>query len=111
MPSYQYHFVVLAKEPSRYAFIKSLDSVQVPFDGESDADDTQDPVIYSVVQLAAGQTVALPDNPLTWTSIAYLLWDEVDPGDPFTPEQKKALVDWIHWGGHSSSTGPIRSTC
>ena len=49
MPSYQYHFVVLAKESSRYAFIKSLDSVRVPFDGESDADDTDDPVHYRVV--------------------------------------------------------------
>ena len=54
MPSYQYNFVVLAKEPSRYAFIKSLDSVVVPFDGESDADDTQDPVVYHVVPLSAG---------------------------------------------------------
>ncbi len=106
MPSYQYFFVVLAKEPSRYSFIKSLDSVKVPFDGESDADDTQDPMVYSVVQLAAGPTVALPDNPLTWTATAYLLWDEVDPGDPMTPEQKKALVDWIHWGGQLIINGP-----
>lgn len=106
MPSYQYHFVVLAKEPSRYAFIKSLDSVKVPFDGESDADDTQDPVYYSVVPLVAGPTTALPDNPLTWTTIAYLLWDEVDPGDPVTPEQEQALVDWIHWGGQLIINGP-----
>jgi hypothetical protein len=106
MPSYQYHFVVLAKEPSRYSFIKSLDSVHVPFDGESDADDTQDPIMYSVVQLAAGPTVALSDNPLTWTSIAYVLWDEVDPGDPVTPEQERALVDWIHWGGQLIINGP-----
>ena len=41
MPSYQYHFVILAKEPNRYAFIKTLDSVKVPFNGESDADDTE----------------------------------------------------------------------
>ena len=59
MPSYQYNFVVVAKEPSRYSFIKSLDSVQVPFDGESDADDTTDPVVYKVVQIAGRPTVAL----------------------------------------------------
>ncbi|HEX3602061.1 MAG TPA: hypothetical protein VHU84_18045 [Lacipirellulaceae bacterium] len=106
MPSYEYNFVVLAKEPSRYSFIKTLDSVKVPFDGESDADDTTDPIVYNVVQLAAGQSVALPDNPLTWTTTAYLLWDEVDPGDPFTPEQKKALVDWIEWGGQLVINGP-----
>ncbi len=107
MPSYQYHFVVLAKEPSRYGFVKSLDSVVAPFDGESEADDSQDPVIYSVALLsAAGPAVALPDNPLTWTSTAYMLWDEVDPGDPVTSEQEKAIVDWVHWGGQLIINGP-----
>ncbi|MCC7475053.1 MAG: hypothetical protein IT425_06630 [Pirellulales bacterium] len=106
MPSYQYHFVILAKEPTRYAFIKSLDSVQPPFDGETEADDTQDPVLYSVVQLATGRSISLPDNPLTWTSTAYLLWDEVDPGDPLSPEQEKAILDWVHWGGQLIINGP-----
>ena len=106
MLSYQYYLVVLAKEPSRYSFISTLDSVKVPFDGESDADDTEDPVHYRVVQLAAGKTIPLPDNPLTWTNIAYLVWDEVDPGDPFTPEQERALVDWLHWGGQLIISGP-----
>jgi hypothetical protein len=106
MPSYQYQFVILAKEPSRYSFIKFLDSVTVPFDGESDADDTTDPVVYRVVQIPAGPTVELPDNPLTWTSTAYVLWDDVDPGDPLSPDQKKALVDWIHWGGQLIISGP-----
>jgi hypothetical protein len=106
MPSYQYYFVVLAKEPSRYSFIKTLDSVKVPFDGESDADDTEDPLHYRVVQLDAGKTTPLPDNPLTWTNMAYLLWDEVDPGDPVTPEQERALVDWLHWGGQLIINGP-----
>jgi hypothetical protein len=106
MPSYQYRFVVLAKEPSRYSFIKFLDSVQVPFDGESENDDTADPLVYRVVQLPTNSSVGLPDNPLTWTSTAYLLWDDVDPGDPFSPDQKKALIDWIEWGGQLIVSGP-----
>jgi hypothetical protein len=105
MPSYQYHFVVLANEPTRYSFIKSLDSVKVPFDGETDADDTEDPLHYRVVQSNVSQTIQLPDNPLTWTGIAYLLWDEVDP-QSFTPEQERALVDWLHWGGQMIVSGP-----
>ena len=79
MPSYQYHFVILAKEPTRYALVKTLDSVRVPWDGESDADDTEDPVHYRVVSLDVERAISLSDNPLTWTSIAYVLWDEVDP--------------------------------
>jgi hypothetical protein len=106
MPSYQYHFVVLAKEPGQYGYLRTLDSVKVPFGGESDSDDTQDPVFYSVVPLAVNESIALPDNPLTWSSIAYILWDEVNPGDPISPDQKKALVDWIHWGGQLIISGP-----
>ena len=54
MPSYQYYFVVLAKEPSRYALVKTLDSVTVPWDGESETDDTDDPLHYRVVSLRGG---------------------------------------------------------
>ncbi len=106
MPSYQYHFVVLAKTPSRYSYIKTIDSVKVPFNGESDADNTEDTLHYLVVELGADQIASLPDNPLTWTSVAYLLWDEIDPGEPFPAEQKKALVDWLHWGGQLIISGP-----
>ncbi|MGD9633509.1 MAG: hypothetical protein AB7U97_09550, partial [Pirellulales bacterium] len=44
MPSYQYFFVVLAREPARYSLLKTLDSVSVPWDGETEADDTDDPL-------------------------------------------------------------------
>jgi hypothetical protein len=105
MPSYQYHFVVLAKEPTRYAYVKSLDSVKVPFDGESDSDDTEDPLHYRVALVDISQSIPLSDNPLTWTSVAYMLWDEVDP-ELFTTEQERALVDWLHWGGQLIVSGP-----
>ena len=106
MPSYQYNFVVLAKSPSRYSYIKTIDSVKSPFNGESDEDNTEEAVHYIVVELTADQLALLPDNPLTWTSVAYVLWDQIDPGEPFPAEQKKALVDWIHWGGQLIISGP-----
>ena len=105
MPSYQYFFVVLAKEPSRYTLVKTLDSVSVPWDGESESDDTEDPLHYRVVSLPVERTIPLSDNPLTWTSIAYVLWDEVDP-KLFTPDEARALVDWLHWGGQLIVNGP-----
>jgi hypothetical protein len=106
MPSYQYDFVVLAKSPSRYGYIKTIDSVKSPFNGESDEDNTEDALHYLVVELGADQASLLPDNPLTWTSVAYVLWDQVDPGEPFPSDQKKALVDWLHWGGQLIISGP-----
>lgn len=117
MPSYQYHFVVLARQPSRYAYVKSLDSVKAPYDGESSTDPSapmmsefelslDDPLHYRVVLVDATKPIPLSDHPLTWTSIAYILWDEVDPGDPLSAEQERALVDWLHWGGQLIISGP-----
>ena len=71
----------------------------------SESDDTEDPLHYRVVSLPVDRTIPLSDNPLTWTSIAYVLWDEVDP-KLFTPEQERALVDWLHWGGQLVVSGP-----
>jgi hypothetical protein len=105
MPSYQYHFVILAKEPNRYAFIKSLDSVKVPFNGVSDADDTEATYHYLPELLKIDRTVPLAENALAWTSIAYVLWDNADP-QSFTPDQQQALVDWLHWGGQLIVSGP-----
>ena len=107
MPSYQYHFVVLAKEPSRYSFIKSLDSVKVPFDGESDADDTEDPL-----HLPRRATGRRPDRSRCPTIRS------PGPASPTCcgtksiranrsrPSKKKALVDWLHWGGQLIISGP-----
>lgn len=105
MPSYQYFFVVLAKAPNRYAFLKALDSVTVPWDGETESDDSDDPLHYRVVSLPVERSIPLSDNALTWTSTAYVLWDEVDP-KLFTAEQSRALVDWLHWGGQLVINGP-----
>jgi hypothetical protein len=105
MPSYQYHLVVLAKESSRYAFLKTIDSVSVPYGGESEYDEIEKILHYRVTAVDVRQSIPLSDNPLTWTSIAYLVWDEIDPR-LFTPEQERALVDWIHWGGQLIISGP-----
>ena len=78
--------------------------MKAPASGESDNE--QEALHYNVVQLGADQIALLPDNPLTWTSVAYLLWDEIDPGEPFPAEQKNALVDWLHWGGQLIISGP-----
>ena len=77
----------------------------MPWDGESEADDTDDPLHYRVVSLPVERSIPLSDNPLTWTSTAYVLWDEVDP-KLFTAEQERALVDWLHWGGQLVVNGP-----
>lgn len=102
---YQYLLVVLAAEANRYTYLKTVNAVKVPYDGLTELDDSEDPVHYQVVQPDVSKRIPLPDNPLAWTGIAYIVWDEVDPS-LFTPEQEAALVDWIQWGGQLLVSGP-----
>lgn len=104
--AHQYHFVVLATEPQRYGFLKALRSVDAPLEDRIETDrfpatSMKPSLNYRVVTVPTDDPsgeVALPDNPLAWTSIAYLLWDEVDP-ELLRPAQREAIIDWINWGG------------
>lgn len=104
--SHQYHFVVLASEPQRYGFLKALRSVDAPLEDRIELDEfpgtSMKPSLnYRVVAVPTDDPsgeVALPDNPLAWTSIAYLLWDDVDPA-VLRPAQRDAILDWLNWGG------------
>lgn len=103
MPRYQYYFVVLSDSPLRYGYLKKLHSIDPP---RSDYDINATKPRYDVVlpDFEAGQ-FPLPDHALAWTSIAYLLWDEIEP-ERLKPEQQTALVDWLHWGGQLIIDGP-----
>ena len=101
MPSHQYFLLVLAREPARYAFLQVTDSVRAPY--EDDAG--QAPPHYRVVLADAAKPLPLPPNVLAWTSVAYLVWDEVNL-QRMDPAQQQALVDWLHWGGRLIVSGP-----
>lgn len=105
MDSYQYFFVVLSKEPNRYTFIKSLNGVLVPQDAVDYGFGNKDLAHYQVLLPDISKQVPLPDNPMCWTTIAYILWDEVDP-DQLDRQRSDALIDWLHWGGQLIINGP-----
>lgn len=105
MEPYQYFFVVMAKEPSRYSFIKSLNGVTVPQDQMDYRFGGGDLAHYQVLLPDISKQVPLPDNPMCWTTIAYILWDEVDP-DQLDRQRREALIDWLHWGGQLIINGP-----
>jgi hypothetical protein len=102
IPAYQYHLVVLAKEPTQYSFLKVTNTARAPWEEEFDESSQ---VHYQVSLLKAGVEVPLPENTLAWTSVAFLVWDEVDPSR-LSVDQQKALLDWIHWGGRLIVSGP-----
>ena len=102
MPSYQYFIVVLSEEISKYGFLKVTDAVRMQWEEEFDAASQPH---YRVVLADATKRLPLPGNTLTWSSVAHLIWDEVDP-TKMSPEQQAALVDWVHWGGRLIINGP-----
>ncbi|TWT96993.1 hypothetical protein Pla108_27700 [Botrimarina colliarenosi] len=115
LADHQYHFVVFAKEPGRYAFLDSLAAVTAKLPNRINTSAIDGPTgrvdaakNYRVVAVPADVSpgeAALPDNPLAWTSIAYVVWDEVDP-ETLRPAQRDALVDWLNWGGQLIVNGP-----
>ncbi len=103
MPSYQYHFVVLARVPESYGFIKRLLCVTEP----PLTLITSTPRTFYRVQIPnkLEQFVPLPPEWFSWTSVAYLVWDGISP-DLLTPDQQQALLDWLHFGGQLIISGP-----
>jgi len=102
MPPNQYFLAVLAKEPGRYGYLRVADAVRAPWEDEQGGISTRH---YQVLLLDATRSLPLPANMLDWTSLAVVVWDQIDP-DRLTPDQQQALVDWLHWGGRLVISGP-----
>ncbi len=60
---------------------------------------------YVVVLPNGSNVLPLPAWTLMWTSTAYVLWDDLDPGT-LSGDQRRALLDWLHWGGQIIVSGP-----
>ncbi len=100
IPSYQYHWVVLARWPERYKYLESLPAVDPP-----GSFDTGAKPYYSLVRLGPSSKPSLPSHVQYWTSTACVLWDDADPLQ-LAPEQQQAMLDWLHWGGQVILSGP-----
>ncbi len=105
MPPYQYYFVVLAREPDQYTYVNVLDSVRAPADDLFALQAVPAAIYYRVVRPKVDPRIELPSHALVWSSIAYVLWDDVEP-TTLSPRQQVAVVDWLHWGGQLILDGP-----
>lgn len=103
MPLFQYLILVLSATPDSYQVLDVLDSIRPVTDDIDDADNNIQ--FYRVVRPKLEGRMPLPTNALTWTSIAYLFWDDVDPNQ-LSSEQQHALLDWLHFGGQLIVNGP-----
>lgn len=101
---HQFFFVVLSRRPEPYRnLMRSLRCV-VPY-LEQRTDPQAESRQYQVVFPDDPEGPApLSGHPLTWTSTAYVLWDDYAPTQ-LTSEQQHALIDWLHWGGQLIVSG------
>ena len=68
-------------------------------------DGLQENYVVTLHKLEEGRLLPLPNNALAWTSIAYVLWDDLPP-DALDDDQQAAMLDWLHWGGQLLISGP-----
>lgn len=103
MHNFQQHMVVLTNRPDAYAYIHALDSVVIP---DVTHLNERFPPFYHVVRTRPNKDpISLPREALNWTTIAYLIWDDLEP-DQLDAEQQQSLVDWLHFGGQLILSGP-----
>ena len=104
MEAHHFYIVALVRRPADYNFVTedNFYSVKAPEVGDFISSIIRH---YTVIVPNIEQNVQLPSNPLLWTSIAYIIWDDINP-DELTLDQQDALVDWLHWGGSMIISGP-----
>ncbi|MEX2357242.1 MAG: hypothetical protein WEE51_02865, partial [Pirellulaceae bacterium] len=102
MFAHEYYFVVLAATADQYQFLNLSDNIRSLGVGTEMEDLTPH---YRLLLPKVVDRVPLPENPFAWTSIAYILWDDIDP-NLLTNDQQEALLDWLHFGGQLIISGP-----
>mgnify|MGYP000346383609 CR=1 FL=1 len=87
MPDYRFFGIALSTAPARYAYLNRLLTNRI--------DDGLETVQFTQVVLPSVEPfVPLPSDVFGWTSIAWILWDDLDP-DRLEPAQQQALIDWL----------------
>jgi hypothetical protein len=106
MDEWQYLMLVLSSRQSSFNILTqpSMNSIEPEHDINLPESDV--PIrYYRVLRPIIDKRAPLPANPLAWTAIAVILWDDIDPAKLDGPQQE-AMLDWLHWGGHLVISGP-----
>lgn len=101
LPDYQFLLLVLSEQPTQFAYLRTLDSVEPPGDEFAETQTLH----YRVLTPDLEKLVPLADSALAWTCVAHVVWDGLDP-NKLTPQQQDALLDWLHLGGQLVVVAP-----
>ncbi len=105
MDDYQYFMIVLASNPNAYSYLRAMDTIAPRYTGSLSDGIGQLLPHYKFTAPQVTKSIPLPSTALTWTSVAVIVWDDIDPS-LFTQDQQQALLDWLHWGGQLVISGP-----
>ncbi|MHC2067118.1 hypothetical protein ACYFX5_06585 [Bremerella sp. T1] len=98
----EYYMVVLASASDEYQFLEVTDVVR-PLHPPLLQQETAPH--YRLVLPKTVDRVSIPENPMAWTSIAYVFWDGIDP-ELLSLDQQQSMLDWLHFGGQLIISGP-----
>ncbi|RCS41140.1 hypothetical protein DTL42_21435 [Bremerella cremea] len=102
MHKQEYYMVVLASSADAYQFLEATDVIR-PLHDLNSAEETAPH--YRLILPKVVDRVAVPENSMAWTSIAYVFWDDIDP-NMLSLDQQQAMLDWLHYGGQLIISGP-----
>ncbi len=98
----EYYMVVLASAADEYQFLEVTDVVRPLHPLGTQAETAPH---YRLVLPKTIDRVAVPENSMAWTSIAYVFWDGIEP-ELLSLDQQQAMIDWLHFGGQLIVSGP-----
>ena len=98
----QHHLVLLTNRQDIYQYLEAAPTIKLP---GSDASARPNRPSYVIIPSEPQFPVPLPRHALYWSTIAYLIWDDLDP-DRLDLDQQNAMIDWLHFGGQLILSGP-----
>ena len=98
----QHHLVLLTNRQDAYQYLEKAPTIQMP---GTNSDNRPYRPSYVIIPSDPQFPVPLPRQSLYWTTIAYVIWDDLDP-DRLDPAQQTAMIDWLHFGGQLILSGP-----
>ena len=104
-PLYEHQMLilVLARDPNAYAVWNKM-SATIPIAADRDPSVLDNARYYRFVIPLDSKKPAISANPLAWTTISHVVWDDAI-ADSLSLDQQRALVDWVHWGGQLIVSG------
>lgn len=104
----QFLILAMSADSDNYRFLNNMQCVEPGIEALDDERRDKRRYFHLVTQLQPSKPL-LADTLLGWTTTAYLVWDDLDPG-LLSTRQQEALIDWLHFGGQLIISGGSAAT-